>query len=304
MGRELWATYSVKDHLDPMALAADIMMFDRLVFPVPEAGDWARWEKNGWDPTGQAQLLDVLRPVVRKVTWKTSGSRYDLYRAEAAKLAAQRVSDSAYTATRMSLLPDLPAYVTGVAAIGPVFRKIEDIERELGMTSSDGRRPLPAKALATVLAWEFFVPNPDKRMSSTELLKETVEFVDGNAEFRRRRTAFVEWQEKFVRGDTTDPESIERAVKDMRELLADIKKTTKKLTVRKITRFAFQIAPAAVSLVAAIAGLPEAIAITGANFFLSAGGFAVDEKFLKSSERDVPLPAAFVHDARRHFGWN
>jgi hypothetical protein len=33
MSEEVWATYSVKDHFNPRALAADIMLFDRLVFP-------------------------------------------------------------------------------------------------------------------------------------------------------------------------------------------------------------------------------------------------------------------------------
>ena len=36
MSQELWATYSVKDHCTPRTLAADILLFDRLVFPVPE----------------------------------------------------------------------------------------------------------------------------------------------------------------------------------------------------------------------------------------------------------------------------
>ena len=34
MSREVWATYSVKDHLDRRALAADVMLYDRLVFRV------------------------------------------------------------------------------------------------------------------------------------------------------------------------------------------------------------------------------------------------------------------------------
>jgi hypothetical protein len=37
MSTEVWATYSVEDHLDRRALAADIMLFDRLVFPVPQS---------------------------------------------------------------------------------------------------------------------------------------------------------------------------------------------------------------------------------------------------------------------------
>jgi hypothetical protein len=39
VSREVWATYSVKDHLNARALAADIMLFDRLVFPVPQTAE-------------------------------------------------------------------------------------------------------------------------------------------------------------------------------------------------------------------------------------------------------------------------
>jgi hypothetical protein len=39
MSQELWETYSVKDHRQPRLLAADIMLFDRLVFPVPETAE-------------------------------------------------------------------------------------------------------------------------------------------------------------------------------------------------------------------------------------------------------------------------
>ncbi|MGA8155726.1 MAG: hypothetical protein WB822_05825 [Rhodoplanes sp.] len=89
MSRELWATYSVRDHLEPRGLAADVMLFDRLVFPVPETSlfdmsrpevpavvewrrnpeEWKRWQKEGWEPESQEHLLDMLRPVIRKIPW-------------------------------------------------------------------------------------------------------------------------------------------------------------------------------------------------------------------------------------------
>src|SRR5215813_11010710 len=122
MSHELWATYSVKDHFEPRTLAADIMLFDRLVFPVPEIGEfpensgspadpgpvgwkrnqeeWPRWEKEGWDPAGQKRLLDLLEPVSRKVSGDSKGQKHDQYRAEAAKLAKQELPDYAFHATR------------------------------------------------------------------------------------------------------------------------------------------------------------------------------------------------------------
>ena len=44
MSREVWSTYSVKDHLYPRNFPADVMMFDRLVFPVPEVGSFPAGE--------------------------------------------------------------------------------------------------------------------------------------------------------------------------------------------------------------------------------------------------------------------
>jgi hypothetical protein len=89
----------------------------------------------------------------------------------------------------------------------------------------------------------------------------------------------------------------------MRDLLADAKTAAAKLTVRKIARYAFQIAPSAIGLAAALAGIPGGVAIAGGGVFLSFGGIAVDELVFKIVEEGEPAPTAFVHDALRHFGW-
>lgn len=327
MSQELWATYSVKDHQEPRALAADILLFDRLVFPVPENArfsensgpptstgavewtpnpdEWARWEGEKWDPEGQRRLLMLLEPVVRKLPW--DGSHQEQWRAEAAQLAAQGLPDYAFVATRTVLTRDLPAYVTGVAAVGPAYRTVEDIERELSIKDARGRTLLPGSALATVLGWEFLVPDPEdpdnKRLSDEELLKETVAFVTDDAEFRRHRSAFVDWQQKFLKDDATDRESIERAVAEMRELLEAAKTASGKLTLRKIARYAFRIAPSALAVSLAIAGLPGGLEAAAGGAFLSLGGIVVEERFLKGAEQGQPAPTAFVHHVNRHFGW-
>jgi hypothetical protein len=73
--------------------------------------------------------------------------------------------------------------------------------------------------------------------------------------------------------------------------------------VRKTARYAFQIAPSVVGLGAAIAGIPGGVEIAALGAFLSIGSITVDEAVFKSAEQGQPAPAAFVHDARRHFGW-
>jgi hypothetical protein len=51
------------------------------------------------------------------------------------------------------------------------------------------------------------------------------------------------------------------------------------------------------------ADIPNGLQMAEAGVFLSLGGIAVDEFVFKSAEQGLPAPAAFVHDARRHFGW-
>jgi hypothetical protein len=323
MSRELWATYSVRDHLAPRNLAVDVMLFDRLVFPVPAVGsfpensgpptkngpvdwktnpmEWARWENNEWDPAAQSKLLDLLSPVIRRVPWNSEGKIEDEYRAEAATLAAQGVPDYAFAATRTLLTRDLPAYVDGVA-LGPAYRSFEEFERGGGKQTLGAREVLPGQLLANVLAAEFLVPDVnDKKLSDEKLLTEVVEFVTGDSEFRKRRTAFIDWQQDFIRNGVTDRESIDRAVKEMRELLDSANTAAKKLTVRKVARNLFRLAPSALGVAGTLLG--GGIEFATGGVFLSFGAIAVDEKVFKSAEQWQSPTAAFVHDARRHFGW-
>ena len=205
-------------------------------------------------------------------------------------------------ATRTVLTRDLPAYVTGVAAVGPAYRTVEEIQRELGIRDARGQTQLPGGALATVLGWEFFAPEDDD-LSDEKLLEETVAFVAGDAGFRRRRSAFFDWQQKFLKNGSTDLESIERAVEEMRALLEDAKKAASQLTLRKIARYAFRIAPPVVTLALAVTGVPGGPEAAAGSVFLSLGGIAIEERFMKGADQGRPAPTAFVHDARRHFGW-
>jgi hypothetical protein len=51
MSKQVWGTYSVKDHCDPNAFVAEVMLYDRLVIPVPpDDKERARWRKAGWQP--------------------------------------------------------------------------------------------------------------------------------------------------------------------------------------------------------------------------------------------------------------
>ncbi len=51
MTRERWGTFSVIDHSNPSAFVPEVLLYDRLVIPVPYSdSDRERWEREGWDP--------------------------------------------------------------------------------------------------------------------------------------------------------------------------------------------------------------------------------------------------------------
>lgn len=320
MSEEVWATYSVTDHLNPRALAADIMLFDRLVFPVPQTAEikfeqtapdgrgpvvWSRnpqeWERwKSWNPDAQESLLELLAPVVRKVSWDTA--HQEAWRKEFAARAESDLPEYAFVATRTVLTRDLPAYVTGVEAMGPAYRSVEQMRKELQLSDTNNQSALPGNVLTAVLGWEFFIPQ-DSRLSDNELLKETVAFVTGDEDFRSNRTEIWNWQQKYLKNGLTDRESIAVAVSKMHDLLDKQKAAAKRMPIENIVRCAFRIAPAAVTLAGVFLGRFGEVGGAEACMFLSCAEMAADRWLFKDSTAKAPSPAAFVYDAQRHFGW-
>src|SRR2546425_2359912 len=70
---EIWATFSTFDHLKPGAFLPEVVMYDRLVIPIPPADDadeWRRWEEDQkWNPARQRNLIAALGDVVKPVEW-------------------------------------------------------------------------------------------------------------------------------------------------------------------------------------------------------------------------------------------
>jgi hypothetical protein len=322
MSREVWATYSVKDHLNPRALAADIMLFDRLVFPVPQvadlqfekadptqhwpvvwsknSGEWAHWKSKQWDPEAQESLLKILEKVVRKVAWDVP--HREAWRKEYAAHAESQLPGYAFEATKTVLTRDLPAYVTGVEAMGPAYRSIEQLEQELGMQKNGSAKTLPGSALSAVLGWEFLVPD-DNQLSDQQLLERTVAFVTQDDKFRSHRTNFWNWQQQYLRNGKTDAESIKVAVSDMSKLLKEQKAAASKLPVKTTVRYAFRIAPATLAFAGSFMGPVGAAIGAGAGVFLAGAEIAAEKWFFKTPGQNEASPAAFVHDVHRHFGW-
>jgi hypothetical protein len=67
--RPRWGIFSTRAHLDPGALVGDVLLYDRLLFPTPAAGDRERWINEKWSPQAQEERLAELGSLAHTVSW-------------------------------------------------------------------------------------------------------------------------------------------------------------------------------------------------------------------------------------------
>jgi hypothetical protein len=176
---ELWGTFSVMDHVREGAFLAEVVIYDRLVIPVPPdpanaktpedrsftENQWDRWEQNGWDPKRQQMLLKILKPVAVPIEWNRE--RHERWAAEYEKIkrsAAQQFSKIlAGWMTGEVLLNELPAMAGGVVAVSP-YNLLEDLKGDFGITKTsttaerlEAGQGLP-NVISAVIGREFLVP--------------------------------------------------------------------------------------------------------------------------------------------------
>jgi hypothetical protein len=294
MAKQVWGTFSVKDHAPPGAFVTEVLLYDRLVLPVPpDDAERARWQKEGWQPGRLETLLRILGdravPVKwdqrRRASWRTSY--------EAREIVAQETPDYAFATSRTELTRGLPDHVTGVEAVAS-FSSLEEAKTELGLQAVTEQRPLPGGTAVSILAHEFLVPH-DPEDRGDECLIAAVR-IASMASYQRRRAAFWRWlREYFDDKNMCQPAAIKDAVEEMEALLEEQREIVRKQGIKTIAKYAFAIAGTAASFAAAG---PGALAFAGS--FASFGGFLADRL---RTDADKPRTVALLHDVRKHFGW-
>ena len=64
---EMWGTFSVDDHLRRRAFVAEMVLYDRLVVPVPPTDDGEElraWRDRGWEPERAKETVDLLEGAI------------------------------------------------------------------------------------------------------------------------------------------------------------------------------------------------------------------------------------------------
>jgi hypothetical protein len=309
---QTWGMFSVTDHLGQRAFVADVVLYDRLVIPVPDAEERKRWTDLGRRPDVLERKLDILeeladRPedsVVERRDW-TPGFRdfldlaYPYERKEARDTtnpAWGNALDRVVLARAMrsgrlgevSTPEIVPAY-TSYSALDSDFK--------LGTVPAE-RVARPDDRLVGVIGWEFFVPE-DSALDDDSLLKQTVRLVQ-DERFRAARAAFHEFRRDATRLDA----SPKQFLRELESKLVEYQKATARAgraRVRTTTLRAFALVGASVGLAAAISGMAP-VEISGAA--LGVAGVGVDIGWRSPSPGEPPQAVAMFHDARKHFGWH
>lgn len=158
-----WGIGSVRLHLDLDELAIAVLLFDRMVLPVPDDEEEAeRWAERGWDPESLARRLTQLADLVHWVPWderlrgdwrarfekarrlgaETEGLAYGLTPQTIALSAWEEVYGHAVSEGRAPLRPVPVAWYPGVREppdelgveeIGPARRPLEELDREVAL---------------------------------------------------------------------------------------------------------------------------------------------------------------------------
>lgn len=313
MLRELWGTFSVRDHLEERPFVADVMLFDRLVLPVPpDNAEWERWEdpRQGWNPSRQKRFLDVLRAgketekhkeLVITVPWDASrrntfrdtftqataaGFEVDGYRWTAGQL--MRDEDVKRLAAEEAVKPRVvAAYVSREALEEEVV--VEEITADEAADEAAGEQ-----RLAIAVGRSFLVPDIEGEPSEErdlELLERAVRLTRKDS-FRSKRSSYNDFVERAVRERLTSKEAVAMMDKLLRAYEAEVRRSGIGTRVEQ-------------GLLVAATGLT-----IGGHFFLplwigsvmvAPVRYLVGRKY-QARPASASDPAAMFHEARRELG--
>jgi hypothetical protein len=306
MALEIWGTFSVADHLSPQAFVADVLLYDRLVLPVPDAKERERWIRIGRQPDVLDRKLAILeepsrrnhsRPsLVERVNW-TEGFRSYLDREYDDERTAAREGmlrmEEGEALDRAMVAHWKRAGDPGTPEIVPAYTSYEAMEADWQPVPFPAQRVTrPDDRLVGVIGWEFFIP-ADPALNDDDLLAEAVRLTQSK-QFRTKRSDFHRWRREVTRQGAS-PQQFRR---ELDSLLARYQEETAKVAVRTAVMNAFVILGASASLVAALAVPPAALAAP----VLTLARVGVEKVWRTPYDPETRAVAMF-RDARKHFRW-
>jgi hypothetical protein len=300
MARERWGTFSVIDHKNAASLVPEVLLYDRLVLPVPpDDQERRRWQSKGWAPEVLDLRLEQLGDLAIRASWDLElqkDFRQRMKQLKETQFDATQMSKEAqeslhYQMTRMILAQTqsrvLPRDVTSVVTVA-AYQSAHDFNTHfvLDKASADSDRA----TLGFLLAHKFAVPDdrdPEKALGKAIDLS-------NDEEFREHRRKLYAWQDDVI-GQGIPPQ---RAIQEMEEMVAKYNQCVERAVKTVYYKFAFAVAAAGLALAAAPLGAP----LAGVAAMCSLVQFAtLDRKPVVDAGESAP--AALFHDVKKLGIW-
>ena len=323
MAAEIWGTFSVSDHVRTNAFVREVLLFDRLIIPVPGSDEErARWVRpkvgsdETWAPDRQQKLLSILgtqdQPghngahVAYTAPWNDFTHAYEKSRLEVTNTIN---AIDAFSTTRFVLASGvtLPASIEAVSAFPSARECRDELKPSANPHAVDGARAL------LLLSRPFLVPDGDEDADFTALRAAIDLSLDDN--FRAARSAYHDWLRALLtplnaEGARLDMLTMTEAwfrhlQQELEELVEKERAAIEPHAKRWLTRTEY--AATAAGAVAGIAGTAMGnTPISIASVVLGFGGFIAGKVAAADPDRkQSPLSGASMFvAAEQHFGWS
>jgi hypothetical protein len=224
--RPWWATFSVRAHRELRALAADILLYDRLILPRPaDADEYDRFVRAGWDPELQEAVERQAADSVYSVMWSPS-LREEWAGQWRRMTAAGKPADAAFGATPLvmaqteqgweeimaALAPDTPPEQRPI--LMPAFQSAKEAQAELALkkpANAGGVGQAPADK-ALIVEMSRLVEEPALH-DSEEAFLAAAELAT-KPSFEKARSNLLSYVDRLAR----DEVSFDDARRNLREL--------------------------------------------------------------------------------------
>jgi hypothetical protein len=292
MSMERWGSLSVRDHNDLESLVANVLLYDRLIVPVPaDPKEEARWAKQGWNPHLLYQRLEALGELVVKKTW--DAQLQERYRNKLLELHALGYDTTyvtlPYQVSRMILSHEpisLPEGITHVEAV-LAYCSEADLKKDFMLDQLGDKR---MATLSLLFGQKIAIPaHADPNNTFDDAIGLSLD-----QEFRAKRRSLYRWQHQVL-SMGYDPHG---AAAEMDQLINEYNVCVERASKDVRYKLAFTIATGAIAVVEAFLGSPLVLA----SGLIAVVQFATLDR-QPVLEPGESRPAAMFHDIKSVVEW-
>ncbi len=248
MSIERWGAFSVIDYKDARKLAADVLLYDRLILPVPPDWDRERWIQNGWDPEGlDRRIAQLGKDVAIHATWDLDRQKQWREKFRALQEDARDMNAALHMTRRVLAEHGRDYRPPGVGAV----EVIAAYQSEADFVELDSSLRSAGSDLDFLIAQRLVVPEND---DSEHALDRALELRGDNTFIKRRRN-FHEWQRRILSNGVLPADAAQELVQLVSEYNDAVRKSKGAFRVET----AMLVGGLSLAALATVAGLAPAL---------------------------------------------